>query len=178
MCGLSSHVNKQDIRDSSRAEGEVESHLTHTDLLVVFDPHAQRVDENSDHNPSSKVFAVHDFPERVTHQPPEADHPCRRFAQAALLPSGLPAVSPVPVMEVLACAVAVRVAGRLDAVGAALRFVGQGLGAVRAALGVQSQCGRVHGAAGGAEVTSRKLAGELGCSGERKVREGVHHKEI
>lgn len=68
---------------------------------MVFDPHAQSVDQNGDHNPSAKVLAVHDLPERVTHQPPEADDLRRRFAQPAVLLFRLPAVSPVPVVKVL-----------------------------------------------------------------------------
>lgn len=75
--------------------------LIYTNLLMVFDPHAQCVDQNGDHNPSSKVLAVHDLPECVTHQPPEAHNLRRRFAQPTVLLFGLPAVSPVPVVEVL-----------------------------------------------------------------------------
>ena len=141
----------------------------HTNLLVVLDPHAQSVDQNGDHNPTSEILAVHDLPERVTHQPPEVDDLPRRFAQPALLLFGLTAVSPVPEVEVLGelvHALAVRVALHVDA---ALRFVGQGLGAVGAALGVQCPSSRVHGAAGGAEVTGRQLAGELGCSRATEV---------
>lgn len=124
---------------------------------MVLDPHAQGIDQNSDHNPPSKVLAVDDLPERVAHQPPEANDVRRRLAQARVLLSGLPAVSPVPVVEVLGelvHALAVRVPRGLVALRAAFRLIGQGLGAVRATLGVQCQSGRVHGAAGGAEVAS------------------------
>lgn len=135
-------------------------------LLVVLDPHAQSIDQNGDHNPSSEVLAVHDLPERVTHQPPEADNVGRRFAQPEALLLGLPAVSPVPVVEVL-CelvhAIAVGVSGGLVAIGGPFCAVG-------ATLKVQCQCCCVHGAAGSAEVASRQLARELGCSRVRKVR--------
>lgn len=126
-----------------------------TDLLVVLYPHAQSVDQNGDHNSTSKVFAVHDLPERVAHQPPEANDVCRRLAQTQTLSSRLPAVSPVFVVEVLGelvHAIAVRIPCRLIAVGAALRLVGQRLGAVRAILRVQCERCRVYGAAGTAEV--------------------------
>lgn len=124
-----------------------------TDLLVVLDPHAQSVDQNGDHNPAAKVFAVHDLAERVAHQPPEANDVCRRLAQPQALSSRLPAVSPVFVVEVLGelvHAVAVRIPGHLIAVCAALRLVGQRLGTVWAILRVQYES--VYGAAGTAEV--------------------------
>lgn len=94
-----------------------------TYLLMVLDPHAQSIDQNSDHNPSSKVLAVHNLPECVAHQPPEANDVRRRFAQPKMLLFGLPAVSPVPVVEVLGeliYALAVRVSGGVVALGAAL----------------------------------------------------------
>lgn len=97
--------------------------LVLTDLLVVLDPHAQSIDQNGDHNSSSKVLAVHNLAERVAHKPPEADYVCCRLAQPETLPSGLPAVPPVFVVEVLGelvHAIAVRVPGRLIAFGAAL----------------------------------------------------------
>lgn len=126
-----------------------------TDLLMVLDPHAQSVDQDGDHNPTTKVFAVHDLAERVAHQPPEADHVCRRLAQPQTLSSRLPAVSPVFMVEVLGelvHAVAVRISSCLVAVGAALRLVGQRLGAVRAILRVQCERWCVYGTAGTAEV--------------------------
>lgn len=68
---------------------------------MELDPHTESIDENGNHNPSSKVLAVNDLPERVAYKPPEVHHlPCRS-AQAAFLLLGLPAISPVPVVEVL-----------------------------------------------------------------------------
>lgn len=69
-----------------------------TNLLMILDPHAQRIDQNSDHNPSAKVLAVHNLPEGVTHKPPESNNVRRRFAQPEV---PLFAVSPVPVVKVL-----------------------------------------------------------------------------
>lgn len=69
-----------------------------TNLLMVLDPHAKCIDQYSDHNPSSKVLAVHNLPEGVAHQPPEANDVRRRFAEPKVLLFGLPAVSPVPVV--------------------------------------------------------------------------------
>ena len=43
-------------------------------LLVVFDAHAERVDQNSNHDSPTKVLAVHNLPEGVTDQPPEGQH--------------------------------------------------------------------------------------------------------
>lgn len=94
-----------------------------TNLLMILDPHAQCIDQNSDHNPSSKVLAVHNLPEGVTHKPPEANNVRRRFAQPEVLLLGLPAVSPVPVVEVLGeliYAFAVRVTRGLVALSATL----------------------------------------------------------
>lgn len=85
---------------------------------MVLDPHAQSVDQDGDHNPSSKVLAVHDLPECIAHQPPEVNNLRSSFAQPAVLLPGLPAVSPVPVVEVLGeliYALAVGVSGGLVA---------------------------------------------------------------
>ena len=134
-----------------------------TNLLVVLDPHAQRVDQDGDHNSSAEVLAVHDLPERVAHQPPETHHLPGRSTQPVLLLFGPPAVPSVPVVEVLGelvYSLTVRVSV------AALGLVGQSFGAVRAALRVKGQSHCVHSA----EVTNRQLAGELGCSRGRKER--------
>ncbi len=90
---------------------------------MVLDPHAQSIDQNGDHNPSSKVLAVHDLPECVAHQPPEVHDVCRSFAQPAVLLLWLPTVSPVPVVEVLGefgNALTVRVSGGFIAISATL----------------------------------------------------------
>lgn len=90
---------------------------------MIFNPHAQSIDQNGDHNPSSKVLAVHNLPECVAHQPPEVNHLRCRLAQSTVLLFGLPAVSPVPVMEVLGeliYAVAVGVSRGLVALSATL----------------------------------------------------------
>lgn len=68
---------------------------------MILDPHAESIDQNSNHNPSSKVFAVHDLPESITHQPPKAHDGCCGFAQPETLFFGLPAVSSVPVAKIL-----------------------------------------------------------------------------
>ena len=140
---------------------------------MVLDPHAQGIDQNGDHNPSSEVLAVHNLSECIAHQPPEADNVCCRFPQLKVLLFGLPAVPPVSVVKVLGeliHAIAVRVPRGFIALRAALWLVCQGLDTVRATLGFQCQSGRVHGIAGDAQVTSRQLAGELCCSQVRKVR--------
>lgn len=93
----------------------------YTNLLMVLDPHAQSVDQDGDHNPSSKVLAVHDLPKCVAHQPPEANNIRSSSAQPTVLLFGLPAVSPVPVVEVLGefvYTLAVGVSGGLVALGA------------------------------------------------------------
>lgn len=89
---------------------------------MELDPHAQSIDQDSDHNPSSKVLAVHNLSECVAHQPPEAHDVCCSFAKPAVLPFGL-AVSPVPVVVVLdglVHAITIRVSGGLVAVSTTL----------------------------------------------------------
>lgn len=91
-----------------------------THLFMVLDPHAQSVNQNGDHDPSSKILAIHNLPEGVTHQPPEVDNAGSSFAQPPALLLGLSAVPPVPGMEILADlinSITVRVAWVLVALG-------------------------------------------------------------
>lgn len=88
---------------------------------MVLDPHAQSVDQNGNHNPSSKILAIHNLPEGVTHQPPEVDNAGSSFSQPLALLPGLSAVPPVLGMEILADlinSIAVRVVWIISAFGA------------------------------------------------------------
>lgn len=111
-------------------------------LLMVLNTHAESIDQDGDHDPSSKVFTVHNLSERVAHQPPEADYVCSGFAQSLVLLFGLSAVPPVPVVDVLSELIhtlAVRVASGLVALASCLRFVSHGLCTVRAVFWVHRQ---------------------------------------
>lgn len=69
---------------------------------MVLDPHAQSIDQNSNHNSSSEVLAVHNLPKCITNQPPEANNVCCRFAKPQVLLCGLPTVSPISVLKIVA----------------------------------------------------------------------------
>lgn len=90
-----------EYHSTATAHPFVEEKNTLTNLLMVLDSHAQSIDQNRNHNPSAKVLAVHDLPESVAHQPPEVNNLGGRFPQPPVLLFGLPAVSSVPVVEVL-----------------------------------------------------------------------------
>lgn len=74
---------------------------THTHLFVVFDPHTQCINQNGDHDSSSKILAVHYLPKGITHQPPGSDHSPHRGTQLSLPLPGLTAVPVVPVVPVV-----------------------------------------------------------------------------
>lgn len=128
---------------------------------MILDPHTESIDQDGDHDPTSKVLAVNDLPKRIAHQPPEVHHLPGRFPQPERLFPGLPTVPPVPAARLVDPPLAVGVSRRLCA---ALRLIGEGFGAIRATFRVHWQPRHVHGAARGAEVTGRQLASGLGCS--------------
>lgn len=99
---------------------------------MVLNPHAECVDENGHHDPTAKIFAVHDLPEGLAHHVPEGQHPAHSPGPGSA-PLRVPLVAVVGVLRELVDPLAVRV-GRL--VVRQLGLARQRLEAVRAALGV------------------------------------------
>lgn len=105
-----------------------------THLLVVLDSHAERVDENGHHDPTAKIFAVHNLPEGLTHHVPEGQHQVGSPGLGSA-PLWVPLVTVVGILCELIDPLAVRVSRlvvrqlslacqRCQAVGAALRGAG------------------------------------------------------
>jgi len=117
---------------------------------VVLDPHAERVDENGHHDPTAKIFAVHDLPEGLAHHVPEGQHPARSPGPGSA-PLRVPLIAVVGILREFVDPLAVRV-GRL--VVRQLGLACQRLEAVRAAL-------RVAGAAIQLGAGAGDLAGAL-----------------
>lgn len=119
---------------------------------MVLDAHAECVDENGHHDPSAKIFAVHDLLKGLTHHMPEGQHPARSPG-ACSAPLRVPLVAVVGILRELVDPLAVRV-GRL--VVRQLGLTCQRLEAVRAALGV---AGATIQLGAGAGDLARALAG-------------------
>lgn len=63
----------------------------HPHLLVIFYAHAERVDEDGDHDASVKVFTLHDPPQLLPEAQPGPHHPVFVFDDAVPLAAPSPA---------------------------------------------------------------------------------------
>lgn len=65
-------------------------------LLVVFDPHAERIDEDGDHDPPVKVFTLHNPLQLLSEADPGPNHPAPVFQDA------LPSAASSPASQIAA----------------------------------------------------------------------------
>lgn len=63
----------------------------HPHLLVVFNPHAERIDEDGDHDPPVKVFTLHNPLQLLSEADPGPNHPVPVFQDALLSAASSPA---------------------------------------------------------------------------------------
>lgn len=68
---------------------------------MVLDAHAEGVDQDSDHDSPTKVFAIYDLPESITDQPPEGQHRTRLYIWAQAPPSPAVGIPEVTVLSIL-----------------------------------------------------------------------------
>lgn len=125
-------------------------------LLVVLDAHAECVDQDSNHDSTTKVLAVHNLPEGVTDQPPEGQYRVGLQVQPqAPLPSavGVPEVTVLGILcELINClAVGVRhlMAGELHLPGPSPGTVGAAVWATRSTVCLQARAGELARALAG-----------------------------